>query len=251
MATAGAAIVGVPTKSQVNKAGRRLGKFRRDALEHGLRARDLDSEQLAALVRAIDVVDAFRGAHAYPLRMANANLRYYVRGYGDRPNVTQRLKKFPTVIDKLRRQPTMQLANMEDIAGVRAVLPDQAAVDAVARRLRKNWKIHRYRDYVRQPKSSGYRAIHVIAIKKGFFVEVQLRTQLQDEWANQIEHDSRALRIDYKSGEGADEVHSYYGFVSQLLAMRERDEQPSDEFMRELIGRYKLAKPYISSSRIP
>jgi hypothetical protein len=66
-------------------------------------------------VESVPSRSQFRGQHAYPLRMANANLRYYVRDCGG--NVTQRLKKFPTILDKLDRLPAMQLANMEDIAG--------------------------------------------------------------------------------------------------------------------------------------
>ena len=62
--------------------------------------------------------------------------------------------------------------------------------------------IDRYRDYVREPKDSGYRALHLVALKKGRHVEVQVRTQLQDTWANQVEHDSRQQRTDFKSGRG-------------------------------------------------
>lgn len=130
---------------------------------------------------------------------------------------------------------------------MRAVLPDQAAVDAVAPRLRKNWTIHRYRDYVRNPKDSGYRAVHLIAVKKAVFVEVQLRTVLQDLWANQVEHDSRAFRTDFKSGRGEAEVHAYYVLVSKMFAIREAGHEPSQDFMQELVSRYRLAKPFLSS----
>jgi putative GTP pyrophosphokinase len=237
------------TKSRINKHGKRLAKVRQQLLEGSLTSEELlgDPEFSESVAEAFDTVDTFRSLHAYPLRMTNANLRYYVREHG-RPDVTQRLKKFPTIVDKLCREPTMQLANMEDIAGVRAVLPDQAAVDAVARKLRKNWKhIHRYRDYVRSPKPSGYRAVHVIAVKKGVFVEVQLRTQLQDVWANQVERDSRALRVNYKAGVGAEEVHAYYVAVSELFAVREAGREPDEEFMQELVGRYTMARPYITT----
>ncbi len=136
-------------------------------------------------------------------------------------SVAQRLKKFPTILDKLSKYPTMRLTEMEDIGGVRAVLPTQEAADEVSRRLRKNWKVHRYRDYVRRPKASGYRALHLIVIKQGVKLEVQIRTFLQDYWANQVEHDSRQLRVDYKSGKGQDAVHAYYVAMSELMAMRE------------------------------
>src|SRR5581483_10253476 len=110
----------------------------------------------------------------------------------------------------------MGLTFMEDIGGVRAVLPSQAAADEVWRKLRKNWQVHRHRDYVREPKDSGYRALHLIVNKRGVKVEVQLRTALQDFWANQVERDSRHLGVDYKSGAGHDVVHAYYVHVSAL-----------------------------------
>jgi ppGpp synthetase/RelA/SpoT-type nucleotidyltranferase len=65
-------------------------------------------------------------------------------------------------------------------------LADQEAADDVSRRLRKNWKAARYRDYVRAPKDSGYRALHLTVIKQSLPIEVQLRTYLQDVWANQF-----------------------------------------------------------------
>jgi putative GTP pyrophosphokinase len=237
------------SQSQINRAGKRLAKLRQMLIAGETRLRDLSAEEEERYVKAIRCVEAFRSQHAYPLRMTNANLRHYVRDYGSNANVTQRLKKFPTILDKLSRYPAMPLAKMEDIAGVRAVLPDQDAVDTVGRKLRKNWTVHRSRDYVRDPKPSGYRAVHIIAIKKNVFVEIQLRTVAQDIWANQVEHDSRTLRVDFKSGRGAEAVHDYYVAVSELLAMQESGQEPSHEFMRELIRRYRLAKPYISEGK--
>ena len=38
--------------------------------------------------------------------------------------VAQRLKRMPTIIDKLDRHPNMKLSTMQDIGGVRAVLPN-------------------------------------------------------------------------------------------------------------------------------
>lgn len=197
------------------------------------------------------LVEGWREMHAAPLRAASANLRHYVRPYSAAANVsvTQRLKKFSTILDKLERHPTMQLSRMEDVGGVRAILPSQAAADDVARRLRKNWTMHRYRDYVRGPKESGYRALHLIVVKRGVKIELQLRTGLQDFWANQVESDSRHLRIDFKSGRGSEAVHAYYVAMSEFFAIREASEDPPEEFMTDLARRYVLAKPYLGSSQ--
>jgi len=92
--------------------------------------------------------------------------------------VTQRLKRFPTILDKLVREPTMALSKMEDIGGVRAVLMDQRQVDRVRDCLQhaQRWNIRRVRDHFECPKDDGYRAVHVIVKKDGCYVEIQLRT---------------------------------------------------------------------------
>lgn len=110
----------------------------------------------------------------------------------------------------------------------------------VARRLRKNWTVHRYRDYVGNPKESGYRALHLIVAKRGVKIELQLRTGSQDFWANQIESDSRLLRTDFKSGKGSDAA--YYVAMSEFFAIREASEDPPEEFMFDLARRYVLAR---------
>jgi putative GTP pyrophosphokinase len=236
--------------AQTNKACRRLADLRANAIAGKVVVAEMDEDQVEALLRDIEMVEAWRERHAGPLRNANANLRHYVRPYFERNSeivsVTQRLKKFSTILDKLHRYPTMRFTAMEDVGGVRTVLPTQAAADEVSRRLRKNWKVHRYRDYVRKPKSSGYRALHLIVVKQGVKIEVPVRTFLQDYWANQVERDSRHLRIDYKSGKGHDEVHAYYVAMSELLAMREASTAPSQEFSDELRRRYVAAQPYLA-----
>jgi GTP pyrophosphokinase len=238
------------TPSQVNKAARRLAKLRIELLAGA----KLTSAQGGQAITDMGLVEGWREMHAAPLRATSANLRHYVRPYSTNRSaknvsVTQRLKKFSTILDKLERHPTMQLSRMEDIGGVRAILPDQPAADDVARRLRKNWTVHRYRDYVRNPKTSGYRALHLIVVKKGVKIELQLRTGLQDFWANQIESDSRHLRVDFKSGKGSAAVHAYYVAMSEFFAIREASEEPPEEFMVDLTRRYMLARPYLGSSQ--
>lgn len=140
------------TASQVNKAARRLAQLRAELLE-GVEPR---RDQIAQSIADMGLVEGWRELHAAPLRATSANLRHYVRPRSSNASanvsVTQRLKKFSTILDKLDRYPKMQLTRMEDVGGVRAILPSQHAADEVARRLRKNWTVHRFRDYVRDPK---------------------------------------------------------------------------------------------------
>jgi hypothetical protein len=52
------------------------------------------------LMPATEAIDWWRNQHAYPLRLANAGVRYYTG-----PDVSQRLKRFGTMVDKLHRHP--------------------------------------------------------------------------------------------------------------------------------------------------
>jgi hypothetical protein len=126
----------VYSKAQVDAAGRMwtdylaLPSDERDAL------RTEDPDFLHDLIAADEVIEWWRRQHAYPLSKVNAGLRHYLNPYG-RPSVTQRLKKWPTIIYKLQRHSTMRLSAMQDVGGLRAILPNQTAVDEITGRLRR------------------------------------------------------------------------------------------------------------------
>lgn len=125
---------------------------------------------------ALEVLLDYRAAHQYPLQKATMGLRSMVATEGCKVEVSQRLKRVPTILDKLRREPTMQLANMQDIAGCRAVLGSIDEVRRVQRRLAKARPPRRISDYIAEPRASGYRAVHVVVAYDDRCVEVQLRT---------------------------------------------------------------------------
>jgi hypothetical protein len=236
-----------PSKEAINRAGRLvaglLADFRSGDHE---KIEAIEAHQPGVIDDAFELIDSWRSLHAKPLTSVSANLRHYVKPHGH-ALVTQRLKRFPTVVDKLLREPHMKLTQMADIGGCRALLPDQAAVYEVGRRLRKNWDVQRTRDYAAEPKASGYRAVHLIVKRKGRLIEVQLRTPLQDAWANQVEEDSRRVGQNFKGGAGQQEVHGYYAVVSELLALREEGVEPDDELNQRLLRTYRAARPFLTT----
>src|SRR6266581_3332814 len=139
------------TSSQVNRAGKILRGWWSEELE---RSPTID--------QALEVMFEFRAAHQYPLGKANMGLRSVVHSEGCTMEISQRLKRAPTIVDKLWREPNMQLSTMQDIGGCRAVLDSIEQVRAVERRLRKNRRPVRVYDYITTPRASGYRAVHVI-----------------------------------------------------------------------------------------
>jgi len=205
------------SKTQVNRAGAFLAEHRRLVAEDKQTA----EEDLAKVIRALKIIDWWRGEHAKPLSQVAANLRYYAAEVG-RPVIAQRLKRVPTIVDKLRREPGMKLARMGDIGGVRVVVPDQASAYRVARRLRKNWTITRFSDYVAQPKADGYRALHLINRHRGHLIEVQLRTPRQDNWANTVEAFSRTFAPGLKFGGGSDFIRGYFASMAEHFAAEDQ-----------------------------
>jgi putative GTP pyrophosphokinase len=172
------------------------------------------------------------------LSKAATSLRYHVAGEAGlvdgQVDVTQRLKRTWTIGDKLTREPTMDVTQMQDIGGVRARLPDVEHLYAVSSRLKKTWTIQRTRDYIAEPKQSGYRALHHIVRRDGRLIEVQLRTTLQDAWANQVEDDGHATGVGLKFGRGAEAANAYYALISQVFASAEHGRDVSDALAQEL-----------------
>ena len=138
------------TKGQVDRAGRTL-------------CRALTGEEplpsAAEVTQAAAVAEAFRQAHRDPMAGANMDLHACVEVEGlVATELAQRLKRLPTVVDKLRRLPTMKLSGLQDLGGCRAVLATQDEVARVQRRfmissLQRNGVEDTVRDYVAMPET--------------------------------------------------------------------------------------------------
>jgi ppGpp synthetase/RelA/SpoT-type nucleotidyltranferase len=152
------------TTSQINRLGARL--------RHSAEVSEDD----------LDLLQDLRSMHAEALVKVQEVL---ARELGVRP--TSRLKTVGTIVDKLRREPTMSLSRMQDIAGLRIVEDmDRLDQEQLARRIAGLFLGSKTVDRRRQP-SYGYRAIHVIVPIDVCWVEVQVRTRLQDLWAQLVE----------------------------------------------------------------
>jgi ppGpp synthetase/RelA/SpoT-type nucleotidyltranferase len=213
------------SKSRVNKAGQYLR-------EHAEGDLDLDAEGLA---EQREIVREFRVAHGSPLAAVAMNLRYYVKQESKMRIIGKRLKRVPTIIDKLVRHPDMALARMHDIGGCRAVLADEGEVRAVAARLEQNWDLaHEPYDYITHPKEDGYRAIHLVIRRHGCRIEVQLRTVVQHGWAELIERlDREKPLLGLKTGRANRLFREYYAMGAQLLADGEKGAVASQATLAE------------------
>ncbi len=119
--------------------------------------------------------------------------------------IKTRLKKPENIIDKLLRYhlpvTVESIENyINDVAGVRVICAFPSEIDMLAEALLRqdDVKLVQKKDYIRNPKESGYRSLHlIIAVpiflhdkKRMMKVEVQFRTLAMDWWAS-LEHKLR------------------------------------------------------------
>jgi putative GTP pyrophosphokinase len=210
------------SKSHVDRAADTWRAFiARDPLDEQI---DLDGA-----ADALQVIDHYRACHAYPLQKATVGLRSSVLTERLPVAVSQRHKRFMTILDKLAREPSMKLSRMQDIGGCRAVLPDIRAVRAVQQRLERRRGYVRTVDYIDAPRPSGYRGVHVMLRYDERVIEVQLRTQRMHDWAIVIERLGGRLHLDIKSGNGPPELLEFFRLVALIDQILESGEHVTDE----------------------
>lgn len=108
---------------------------RTKADEAGERLLDQQGD-LAGFADALLVADNWRTSHAYPLNTFQITLRNRARTIYPHALVAQRVKRFTSILTKLRNRPKMRLSRMQDSGGCGAVMPTVAD----AERLR-NWYV--------------------------------------------------------------------------------------------------------------
>lgn len=216
--------VGFPSNSAVKKAGSTLRKHTR-LLAKGQLVPAAESERVLA------VVEAYRDLFRDPLQSVNSSLRSYVRTLGLDGEVIQRLKRTPTIIQKLtERETRLNLLTMRDIGGCRVVLTttDIDQLYELAAHIEKRNPGAKLIDYIERPRASGYRALHLEIVRNGRRIEIQLRTTQMHQWAETAEALSSALRENFKS-DGKTTVHQLLQAQSRLIQADEEGLEPSRE----------------------
>lgn len=199
----------MPTKSQVKKAGSTIRKCLRGELKDD-----------AQFTKAKEVMEAWRRAHYQPLVTANNGLRSMARTVGVPAEVTQRLKRRQTILDKLGREPTLDLSRMQDIGGCRAVVNSKEDLRRLEVRIKHNRTPIGYPDYITEPRMSGYRAVHVVVEYQGRAVEIQLRTRSMHAWALAAEYYSGELGENLKQ-DGTHPIQLFLATAAELMALTE------------------------------
>lgn len=193
--------------------------------------RDPNSTELA-LHDAAAVLSRWRAVHLYPMNTFQATLRDRMGRIGTAKIVGQRLKRAPSVIAKLRDRPTMRLQQMQDIAGLRAIVSNMGKLRSLEDMYLSGRLSHDHvamDDYIAAPKDDGYRSIHLIykynnvqaPTYNGLHVELQLRTKLQHAWATAVETVDVFMAQSIKAGRPTPEWGRFFTLASAAFAQLE------------------------------
>ena len=125
--------------------------------------------------------------------------------------------------------------NLNDVAGIRVICPFISDIYAVSEMLQKqdDVRLIACKDYIQNPKSNGYRSLHLIIEIPVFFstgkenirVEIQIRTVAMDFWAS-LEHQIRYKNDSPVVRQLADELKECADIIAQtdvkMQELRER-----------------------------
>lgn len=199
---------------RVNRAGRALAEGTLDP-----RAED----------RTLQILNNWRSAHSFPLNTFQVTLRRKAQRIYQHALVAQRLKRTSSILRKLRRFDTMNLTQMQDIGGCRAVLLNVRQARRLYRAYLESGLKHELvnrKNYIDNPKESGYRSIHLIYeyfsdrrdTWNGLLIEVQIRSRIQHSWATAVETVGTFIRRSLKSSEGPERWLRFFSLTGSAFA---------------------------------
>jgi hypothetical protein len=177
----------VVSKKQINRSGQEL------AAKWPCQRSDSD----------FAIVDRYRRSHADCLNFTYGILEDICQKIvGEGYITSQRLKRMPTILDKIKTGALEDLSTMQDLGGCRAILPNVQKVKEVYAKLLEiapntfSAPAKGLKDYITTPKAVGYRSMHMVVIaehtdedgvKVSRPIEIQCRTRLMHLWATAVE----------------------------------------------------------------
>ena len=141
-----------------------------------------------------------------------------------------RLKRIPSIIRKLSRNPRSRLSRIADMIGIRVVCESLSETHQFMHDICSLSTFERKIDYLHTPQETGYRAFHIILRKEEkvpnakmpfvFDVEIQVRSYLQHLWALT----SESFGEQVKEGGGTLEHRNYLLALSEHIREIEEDD---------------------------
>ncbi len=127
----------------------------------------------------------------------------------------------------------LKLSKIQDIGGCRAVVNTVAGVHKLVGKYKESYikhKLDKISDYIQNPKTSGYRAIHLVykykSDKKNTYnnlkIEMQFRSKLQHIWATSVEVVDMFTMQSLKSSQGKEEWLRFFELMGSVIALQEK-----------------------------
>ncbi len=147
----------------------------------------------------------------------------------------------------------MGLSQMQDLGGCRAIVETlddvRQLVEVYEKKPLKAIKVKWKRDYIAQPRETGYRGVHLVceyqspnekqAVYNGRRVEIQIRSRLQHVWATSVEIVDTFTGQKLKSGIGRADWDAFFVSLGRVLAdfekpWKKENKQAAYEHAQEL-----------------
>ena len=162
-------------------AGRMGMQWMRDELED-LAFRVLNPEARNSIIRRFLTLQREAGDVVHKI---SADIRAELESAGIEADVYGRAKKPYSVWRKMREK-ELAFSRLSDIYGFRVICEEVPDCYRILGLIHQRWRAvpGRFKDYISQPKSNGYRSIHTtVSGRDGKRVEVQIRTRAMHEVA--------------------------------------------------------------------
>ena len=223
------------------------------------------------------ILQEFRAIHQHPMALFRHLIDRKLKNHKIDALVSQRLKRIPSIIKKLKIQKSMNLSRMQDIGGLRIVVNSINEVNLIRDSIKKaethgsfKFSFANQKSYIETPKESGYRSIHMvykydknIPIEKQCKVEIQIRTKLQHSWATAVEVTGTYLNQSLKQSFGDEKYLDIFKKISKLFISLERkdigiDYKLANELKQDIknvqlldkLRSFRIAAEHISNSKL-
>lgn len=204
------------SKKQINEAWKALAKLPEWKIDEN----------------SLKILNNRRAVHDYPMNTFQSLLRSKIKSLRYNSIIVERLKRTYSIVWKLRRNPDMMLARMQDIWWLRVVVREVDYVYKLRDILLKSkfaHKLIREDDYIRKPKSSWYRSLHMVYKYQNSYapeynwlqIEIQLRTELEHIRATAVETMWIILQVSLKSWEWSKDWLEFFSLISSIFAIKE------------------------------
>ncbi len=209
-------------------AGRMGMQWMREELED-LAFRVLNPEARNSIIRRFITLQRETGDVVHKI---TADIRLELEKAQIEADVYGRAKK-PYSIWRKMQEKDLAFSRLSDIYGFRVICKDVADCYRILGVIHQRWRAvpGRFKDYISQPKSNGYRSIHTtVSGRDGKRVEVQIRTRQMHEVAEA----GVAAHWSYREGV---RVHNPFAVdpARWIASLTERlDEDDHDEFMENV-----------------